>query len=182
MTDPWTWTVEQVVHNLCDLSDLWSDRQNSKRPNSALLKQRLIEQQIDGATLIDHVDRKTLKEELGINALGEVASILYAIDKLKDLSPRYVETQAQNLFRQDSVSRAVSEFRQPQSSFKSPLAGAITSSAVFIKRQLSPTPVPVRELPVASENGTNMAATAEREATERPQKKRRVQLLSLIHI
>lgn len=181
MTDPWTWTVEQVVYNLCDSADLWSDRLNSKLPNAALFRQKLIEQEIDGATLIEHVDKKALKEDLGVSALGEVASILYAIEKLKDLSPRYVEQQAQRLFRQESVSRTASELRRPQLSFKSPFSGAVSNIAFSPKRLPSPTPMPNSEPPVASGLETNLVTTANgtHDIVEPPKKKRRVQLISL---
>jgi len=179
MTDPWTWTVDQVVHNLCHSDDLWADRQNSRRPNAALLEQKLQEHGIDGATLIEHVDMNVLRGDLGIKAFGEASSIRYAIEKLRNLSPRYVEQQAQTLFRQDSVSKTASEFRRPESSFfKSPFSTAVSTIAFSPKRHLSPIPIAVLEQPAASGHETIEASTID-QITEPPRKRRRVQLITL---
>lgn len=180
MTDPWTWTVDQVVYNLCHSDDLWVDRQNSRRPDAVLLEQKLQEHGIDGATLIEHVDMSILRGDLGIKAFGEASSIRYAIEKLRNLSPRYVEQQAQTLFRQDSVSRTASEFRHThtQSSFKSPFSTAVSTIAFSPKRHRSPTPTAASEKPAASGHETIEAITTD-QITEPPRKKRRVQLITL---
>jgi len=176
MSDPWNWTVDQVVYNLCVSDDLWADRRNSRRPNAVLLEQKLQEHGIDGATLIEHVDMDVLRGDLGIKAFGEASSIKYAIEKLRNMSPRYVQQQVQSLCRQDSVSRTASEIHRPQWSFKSPFSTAVSAITFSPKRLPSPTPIPALEPPEAHETIDNRAS---HEVAEPPRKKRRVQLITL---
>jgi len=92
--DPWHWTIDEVVRNLCQSRELWDDRPNSSLPDAQDFEQTLRENEVNGATLLEGLDIKSLKEELGVKALGKRTAIIYAIEKLRSLSPRYISHRA----------------------------------------------------------------------------------------
>lgn len=92
--DPWYWTIDEVVRNLCHSRDLWGDRPGSSLPGAQDLEQTLRKNEINGATLLEGLDVRSLKEELGIKALGKRTAITYAIEKLRASSPRYISHRA----------------------------------------------------------------------------------------
>ena len=94
--DPWNWTVNDVVMNLCHLRELWSDRGTARLPNPGQFEGVLRENDIDGPTLLESVDDASLATELGIKSLGQRFHIIHAITKLRGVSKIYTEKHGSN--------------------------------------------------------------------------------------
>lgn len=90
--DPLDWSVDEVVEALCNTTDWWRDgRPNSLLPDSNPFETSLREQEINGYALLTYLTDQTLKDEFGIKAIGRRAAVSWAIDKLREQSPKYVE-------------------------------------------------------------------------------------------
>lgn len=87
-SDPWKWTTDDVVEQLCLPNMLLEARPTSHLPNSAMLEQILRSNEIDGPTLLVDVDQAFLKEQ-GITKLGEISALRYIITVLRRRSLGY---------------------------------------------------------------------------------------------
>jgi len=87
-SDPWDWTVNDVVEQFCRRRSLLDKRPNAKFPDSSAFEQIIRENGIDGSTMLLDVDKASLKE-LGITKLGELSAIQYAVQLLRHRSPQY---------------------------------------------------------------------------------------------
>ena len=102
--DPWDWSVDDVVGNLCHHSGyLWADRPNSASLDKAKLEAILREHEINGSCLLTDVDVSTLKDDLGIKAVGQRSMLLHAIKKLQDQSFKWRTQQAANESRKRQI-------------------------------------------------------------------------------
>ncbi|TKA78522.1 hypothetical protein B0A49_05123 [Cryomyces minteri] len=89
-TDPWDWTVEQVVHRFCKSRDLWEEGMpRAKLPASEQLEQNLIANDIDGPALLLDMDKETLKSEFNIKSIGQRSAFMWAVNKLRSISLKY---------------------------------------------------------------------------------------------
>ncbi|KAK5069029.1 hypothetical protein LTR16_009727, partial [Cryomyces antarcticus] len=89
-TDPWDWTVEQVVHRFCKSRDLWEEGMpRAKLPESEQFEQNLIANDIDGPALLLDMDKETLKSEFDIKSIGQRSAIMWAVNKLRSISLKY---------------------------------------------------------------------------------------------
>ena len=77
--DPWDWTIEEVVTAFCNPTGIFK----SLRLESISFAKCLRDNYINGAALLTHVDNITLRNELGVNALGLRAIIEHAISRLR---------------------------------------------------------------------------------------------------
>ena len=68
---PRTWTVEQVRQ--------WAE---NTFPFGKTLAAAFVENDVDGAILLEFINEQTLKQELGINSWGQRVKILLAINEL----------------------------------------------------------------------------------------------------
>ncbi|KAI9882568.1 MAG: hypothetical protein M1823_005690 [Watsoniomyces obsoletus] len=89
-SDPWGWTVDQVVSALCDFPGIWPQIS----ANAFMLDLRAVEiairaHAIDGMNLLLWVDREAVRQQLGVNIFGHQGIIMLAIDFLRHKSPRY---------------------------------------------------------------------------------------------
>lgn len=91
--DPWDWSPDDVVINLCHQRNLWADRPRSSLPNSKELESSLRENEIDGSTLLQSVDLQTIKDDLGVRLLGQRSAVHHAIKKLQAQSPKFIQQQ-----------------------------------------------------------------------------------------
>lgn len=123
--DPWDWTVDQVVTNLCHESDLWADWPTARRPDSSRFEQAIRREGVDGATLLNGVDAAVLKEELGVRALSERVAVTYVLEILRNGSVRYNSHRARN--------NLIEDLR--------PLKSVPTTPSTAVKRDPSATPV-----------------------------------------
>ncbi|KAL1968965.1 hypothetical protein VTN77DRAFT_799 [Rasamsonia byssochlamydoides] len=89
--DPLDWTVDQVVAFLCHNSSApWSQSANPTRlPDPIAFEAAIRENMINGEVLLTDVDKETLREELGLKALGPRSTVLAAIRYLRNLSVKY---------------------------------------------------------------------------------------------
>lgn len=89
--DPWTWSVERVVQELCTANRSWQPRTTTASVHDpTLLESVLREHEITGSVLLLDVDRDVLRD-FGINKLGRISYLLGAIKELRLKSALYQE-------------------------------------------------------------------------------------------
>ncbi|KAK6437160.1 DNA repair and recombination protein RAD54-like, partial [Oleoguttula sp. CCFEE 5521] len=89
--DVWHWTVEDVTDFLRGdaVQYIRRDVPHASFPSLEQLATKLIENGVDGVTLLTAVDLPFLRDECGIKALGERTAYLRCIRHLQDSSSRY---------------------------------------------------------------------------------------------
>ncbi|KAL8899018.1 MAG: hypothetical protein Q9207_006406 [Kuettlingeria erythrocarpa] len=91
-TDPWDWSVDEVTAALCHPASPFRSRTNPQvLPNATFLEGKLREHCIDGCSLLTDINNTSLKEDLGISALGQRGHIQREVQRLRWDSPRYLE-------------------------------------------------------------------------------------------
>lgn len=95
--DPLDWTVDEVVAFLCHNPETpWSQSASqAPRPNPVQFESALRENLITGEVLLHDVDKETLREELGLNAIGHRSSMLMAIRYLQRRSQKYQRSRVE---------------------------------------------------------------------------------------
>lgn len=112
--DPFDWSVEQVIHALCNPhSDLLSSEHSVRIPDSHTLANILREQEINGRALLSIQGQETLRDDLGIRAYGHRTNLLHLIEKLQQKSSRYHQREEQLSSRAVPSSRGFSQFTTP---------------------------------------------------------------------
>ncbi|KAF9631225.1 hypothetical protein BFW01_g2087 [Lasiodiplodia theobromae] len=92
-SDPLDWSVEDVVDALCKSRDWWiQGRPNAPMPDPASLEEHLREEEVNGFALLTYfTSEQKLKDGLGIKTIGRVSAVSWAIDKLREQSPKYAD-------------------------------------------------------------------------------------------
>ncbi|OMP89102.1 Helicase ARIP4 [Diplodia seriata] len=92
-SDPLDWSVEDVVDALCRSRGWWvQGRPNSPMPDPIPLEKHLLEEEIDGLALLTYfTSEQKLKDGLGIKTIGRLSAVTWAIDRLREQSPKYAE-------------------------------------------------------------------------------------------
>jgi hypothetical protein len=112
--DPWKWSVDRVVQELCTDNRSWQPYSPSMpRPKPILLEKALREQEVDGTTLLMNIGDKEMKEDLGIKVLGHRAFVRSAISDLRVKSVKfneYVGTHHPQSASASHRSRSLNEF------------------------------------------------------------------------
>ncbi|RLL99980.1 hypothetical protein CFD26_107763 [Aspergillus turcosus] len=95
--DPLDWTVDEVVAFLCHNPETpWSQSASpAPRPNPVQFEAALRENVITGEVLLHDVDKETLREELGLKAIGHRSSMLMAIRYLQRRSQKYQRSRVE---------------------------------------------------------------------------------------
>ncbi|GKT73245.1 SNF2 family helicase [Colletotrichum tofieldiae] len=111
--DPYEWDVEQVVHELCAAEKRpWHPKLSTKRPDPAALSKALIDNDIDGETLLTYDDVMPsldgLLQGLGLVKITHKMTFVKAINYLKLKSRGYREFKA-NLAKPDIESLVSSQ-------------------------------------------------------------------------
>lgn len=89
--DPWDWSVDRVVKELCTSDRSWTPRTTTASVHHpALLEKVLREQEVTGSVLLEDVNDQVLKD-FGINVLGRRSYLLGAIKELRLQSEIYKE-------------------------------------------------------------------------------------------
>ena len=89
-TDPWNWTVDEVTSTLCDPESSWSTFVGPlSLPDPTSFRIALCENLITGPILLTEVDHASLRDDLGLKALGVRGSIMLLIKHLRARSQRY---------------------------------------------------------------------------------------------
>ncbi|KAL9612420.1 MAG: hypothetical protein Q9167_002968 [Letrouitia subvulpina] len=103
MDDPCQWSVDQVVDALCNPNATFrTSADPGQRPDPSFLEAKLREQYIDGTTLLTDIDHKSLREDIGIQPLGQRSTILREIKRLQRRSQKYGELRRQSLSAETS--------------------------------------------------------------------------------
>ena len=88
--DPWYWTVDRVIRELCTDDRTWTPQtQTHSKPDPARLERNLREQEVTGSTLLNHVNDELLKSEFEVKILGQRSYLLGAIDELRSKSIKF---------------------------------------------------------------------------------------------
>ncbi|KLJ12965.1 hypothetical protein EMPG_12064 [Blastomyces silverae] len=88
--DPFDWSIDQVVANLCLSSAPWT-RSSLPRLDLTTLETALRENDVTGEILLTEINRATLAQDLGLKSLGQRATIFRAVEYLQNLSRKYAE-------------------------------------------------------------------------------------------
>jgi SNF2 family DNA or RNA helicase len=90
-SDPFDWSVDRVIYEFCrNPHPTWSSNNNPPRvANVTALEQAFRKNDISGEPLLVLVDLEVLKNDLGIESLGERYYIMRAIESLHNTSPKY---------------------------------------------------------------------------------------------
>lgn len=90
--DPWDWTVDEVVANLCgQIHPLLASRDPRSLPDAVYLETALREHGVDGFTLLVDLDHASLRDDLGIRILGPRGTIVQLIKKFRRQSRKYLD-------------------------------------------------------------------------------------------
>ncbi|OOF92179.1 hypothetical protein ASPCADRAFT_55923, partial [Aspergillus carbonarius ITEM 5010] len=128
--DPLDWTVDEVVQFLCRNPQTPWARSSSRapRPNPVTFEATLRENEITGEVLLHDVDKETLREDLGLRALGHRSCVLMAIRYLQRNSPKFQDARthlgapSEDLY--SSAPPVFSQFNSP--SYHIPQAQGVT--------------------------------------------------------
>jgi hypothetical protein len=93
--DPWTWTVDELVAQICHSSSLYraAKCRPDDIPNTVLLESQLRNQEVTGATFLT-LESNALRSELGIQNLDQRMVLHSVIDLLRQQSAAYGQRTA----------------------------------------------------------------------------------------
>ncbi|POS83723.1 hypothetical protein EPUL_005481, partial [Erysiphe pulchra] len=146
--DPWNWSVDRVVQELCTSNRTWQP-QSPAMPlisNPESLEAILRDQEVTGSVLLKEINMSVLKDDFGIKALGRRSFIMSAIDQLRNMSLIYsscMDKSAPNILNSE-LGRGLQEvlcqiqqknFANPPSFFSQPTQHILHSDHVS---ELSP--------------------------------------------
>ncbi|GKZ33644.1 hypothetical protein AbraIFM66950_003670 [Aspergillus brasiliensis] len=138
--DPLDWTVDEVVQFLCRNPQTPWSRSSSRapRPDPITFEATLRENEITGEVLMHDVDKETLREDLGVRALGHRSSILMAIRYIQRKSLKFQESRNIGNLPEDHIdyanpviSRLESPaYRLPSSQSEAPQRGSYQNALI----------------------------------------------------
>ena len=113
--DPFDWTVEQVVYTLCSLdSPILASRAISSLIDRDGFAKILRDEQIDGEALLTVVTLDSLRNDLGVKALGVRAKLINLIERLQQQSSRYQQKLERNFVSEGRLSSTgMSQYNTP---------------------------------------------------------------------
>lgn len=95
--DPWFWTTKEVIAALClDGGPLRTSGSQRSFPSPQLLARTLEENAISGPSLLTDLNNVSLRDDLGIKALGHRTSILHYVQDLRRQSSKYLDHVRKN--------------------------------------------------------------------------------------
>ena len=90
MDDPWDWSVDRVIRELCTEERSWEpSKQVQSMPDLQIFGDILQEEEVTGTVLLTDVDEKVLKEDLKLKKLGQRSFVTGAIQELRLKSLKY---------------------------------------------------------------------------------------------
>jgi hypothetical protein len=88
--DPWDWSLDRVVQELCTTNRSWQPRSTLLAiPDPDSLERALREQEVTGSVLLLNIDDNLLRNDFGLKALGRRCFVLSGIEELRLKSARY---------------------------------------------------------------------------------------------
>lgn len=168
--DPLDWTVDQVVAYLCHNHSPppWSHSSTpAPLPDPATLEASLRDNFINGETLLNDIDQNTLREDLGLKAVGHRGTILRAVGYLRKASAKYQRT---NLSRNPAFEDHACAFSPGYiSSGASVCAKESPGRPSHLPPSGTPAPQPRAPAPVAPGSGTHHTGTEVRTRDQLPE-------------
>jgi hypothetical protein len=119
--DPWNWSVDRVVQELCTSNRSWQPRSAlMSLPNPELLEKALRDNEVTGSVLLIDVDDNVMREDFELKVLGRRAFLRDGIAELRSKSAQYqayMQTRHPLSFVSSQVSRSLntSAHQNPQS-------------------------------------------------------------------
>jgi hypothetical protein len=174
--DPWKWSIERVVQELCTSNRSWQPPSATSTPDFTELASVLRAQEVTGSVLLSDVDDNVLRNDFNIKTLGKRAFIRRAIEDLRLRSENYqsrinahfrnsISIQSPSIvgagqsFPPFAVDNPLTFGRHPQS-----LANPLRGTQIGLQ-----SPAPLEETP----QGNNQPAGDEFESSDFPDSKRR---------
>ncbi|KAL4890057.1 P-loop containing nucleoside triphosphate hydrolase protein [Aspergillus ambiguus] len=141
--DPLDWTVDQVVAFLCHNPETpWSQSTTgAPRPDPAALEPALRENLVTGEVLLHDVDKATLRDELGLKALGHRSSMFRAIEYLQQLSTKYQSSKRRLSIHDDRSNGSLSPFVSRPPSHFSPAPNNVMRDRTLVPTNTHITPI-----------------------------------------
>lgn len=117
--DPWDWSIDRVVQELCTPNRSWQPRTPSMLiPDPAALERVLRDHEVNGNVLLIDVDDNVMRQDFGLKVLGRRAFIRGAIDEMRVKSAKY-QAHAHTHFNSSLVP---SQYMPSLAAFASPFA------------------------------------------------------------
>ncbi|QDS69900.1 hypothetical protein FKW77_000945 [Venturia effusa] len=96
-SDPWDWTVDEVVKEFCYDRKIWRlGHPHVRLPDPVLLDRLLRENDVEGHTLLTDLGHPELKDDFGIKSLGQRSGLIWGIGQLRTRSEKYLANQQSN--------------------------------------------------------------------------------------
>ncbi|KAE9983878.1 hypothetical protein BLS_003536 [Venturia inaequalis] len=115
-SDPWDWTVDEVVQEFCYARTIWRvGHPNACLPDPVLFERLLRENDVEGSTLLTDLGHGELKDDFGIKSLGQRSALKWGIGQFRNRSEKYLANQ-QSSARLEQVIKSES---QPPTPFRS---------------------------------------------------------------
>src|ERR1700710_1335561 len=102
--DPWHWSIDRVVQELCTPDRSWHIPPSIPMPDLPELAADLRDQGISGCLLLLYVDENTLRIDFNYKTVRQRALIQAAITELRRQSPLYQDYISRDSNRGESVS------------------------------------------------------------------------------
>ncbi|RAL05549.1 putative SNF2 family helicase/ATPase [Aspergillus ibericus CBS 121593] len=163
--DPIDWTVDEVVQFLCRNPETPWARSSSRapRPNPVTFEATLRENEVTGEVLLHDVDKETLRDDLGLRALGHRSSMLMAIRYLQRNSPKFQDSRTLlSVPHEDQYSSAAPVFPQFNSpSYHIPLSHDVTPQRKAFQNPRLQTPTAPRGALLGASANEQRSGTAD---------------------
>ena len=89
-SDPWNWSPAEVQQFFRqDAVRYIADRASGQLPPLSTFAQTMIDNDVDGASLLDNVDNNALRQEFGVSSFRQRGSIMHCIRKLQKRSQAF---------------------------------------------------------------------------------------------
>ncbi|KAK2630254.1 hypothetical protein QTJ16_001074 [Diplocarpon rosae] len=84
--DPWKWSTDRLVQELCTSDRSWSPSPDLISPNPVLLEKALRSQKVTGKVFLNVVDNQAVRNDLGVSNMNQRMFVLSAVFEFRDRS------------------------------------------------------------------------------------------------
>ncbi|KAI6712194.1 hypothetical protein JHW43_005238 [Diplocarpon mali] len=92
--DPWKWSTDRLIQELCTSDRSWSPSPDLISPNPVLLEQALRSQTVTGKVFLNVVDNQAVRDDLGVSNMNERMFVLSAVFEFRDRSTTWNQRSA----------------------------------------------------------------------------------------
>lgn len=115
-SDPWDWTIDEVVQEFCYARTIWrTGHPNARLPDPVLFERLLRENDVEGSTVLTDLGHGELKDDFGIKSLGQRSVLIWGIGQLRNRSEKYLANQQSSARLQQVIKSEL----QPPTPFRS---------------------------------------------------------------